>query len=343
MPSFLTNLFNAVFGSPASTRGRDKSRTGRGASTTTMRGLEILEERDDGTLMFDLNGAFYVSGRRSPNGRFLVGAVDGHQEGDRLKSGKVVLVDLNEGTTCFRKSLKRANNPWVSDDGLVTVENWLDWGGPLGGEVVAFHPSGERAWKRRYKANVYGTHLAEDGRQLLISTCNSDHAPHSGKTWLVDASTGTDVWCRDGFGAVRFEGSTPVIGTEGDRQSPTNEFFPLDGSGQAPAAFEAAQQAASDRHNRGQPWWVLGKVNDALKGEVSVEDLQGLLPLLDEMEREHQLDDKTQAKAHRARGEIAEHAGDLQTAYTWWSRALELDPKVGIKRRHTALGKKLGG
>lgn len=343
MPSFFTNLFNAVFGSPGNTPSRNQSRPRRATSTSTMRGLEILDERDDGTVMFDLNGTFYVSGRRSPNGRFLVGAMDGHHEGERLKSGKVVLVDLHEGKTCFRKSMKRANNPWVSDDGLVTVENWLNWGGALGGEVIAFHPSGERAWKRRYKANVYGTHLAQDGRHLLISTCNSDHSAHSGKTWLVEASTGTDVWSRDGFGAVCFDGSTPVIGTEGDQSSPSNEFFPLDEVGRAPPAFEAAQQAASDRRNRGQPWWVFAKVNDALKEEVSVEDLQSLLPLLDEMEREHQLDDRSTAKANRARGEIAERAGDLQSAYMWWSRALEIDPGVGIKRRHTALGKKLGG
>ena len=343
MPSFLSNLFNTVFGSSGSASGGAKSKAKPAANTSGMRGLEIIEEPEDGTLIFDLNGVFYVSGRRSPNGRFLVGAADGHHEGDRLKSGKVVLVDLQQGQICFHKSLKRARNPWVSDEGLVTAENWLSWGGPLGGEVVAFQPSGERAWKRSYKANVYGTHLSGDGRHLLISTCNSDHAPHSGKTWLVEAGTGTDLWCRDGFGAVRFKGSTPVVGTEGDRESSTNEFFPLDETGQPPGAFEAARRAASDRRNRGQPWWVFSKVDGALKEESSAEELQSLLPLIDEMEGKHELDDKSRAKAHRARGEIAERAGDLQQAYDWWSRALEEDPKVGIKRRHTALGKKLGG
>lgn len=340
MPSFLSNMINALFGTssrrPSSSPARPAGRRPR------MKGVEIMEERDDGTLMFDLNGAFYVEGRTSPNGRFLVGAVDGYHEGEKVKSGSVVLVDLAAQRVAFRKSLKRAQNPWVSDEGLVAVENWLSWGGPLAGEVVVYRSDGERAWKKRYKANVYRIHLSRSGKRLLVSTANSDHPPHSGKTWLLDAATGDEVWVRDGFGAVRFDGDTPVIGTEGDSNSPTNELFPLDERGQPSEAFHAARAAASDRRNRGQPWWVFRKIDDALKAGSPPDELSALLPLIDEMEAAHELDDKTRARAHRARGEIAERAGELRDAYAWWTRALELDPKVGIKRRHTALGKKLG-
>lgn len=353
MASFLTAIWEAIFGKPATVAPSADPPSPSPASPATvrpaaraprLRSVGDLEVDDhpwrDGNVSFHLRRTYYVEGRLSPSGRFLVGAHDGHEEDGRTKSGSVILVDPRSGRELFRASVKRANNPHVSDDGLVIVENWKSWGGPLAGALVAFDATGKKLWERSFKANIYTSGMSEDGQTVFVSTCSSDHAPHDAKTWLLHAKSGEGLFERNGFGQVRFEGSRLVIGIEGDTPSPTNRFFALDKHGTAPPEYEAAHAAREVEANRGKPWWVFPKVQEALADADP--PLDELATLLDDVERSGApLTDHDRGRIERWRGEIAERRGQAAEALKHWDRALALNPQVGIKRRYEALKRRV--
>lgn len=357
MASFFTSIWEASFGkAPVVTPAPEVTgplvaappRSPTPAAPTPARRLRSVGDLEvddfdpsDDNISFRLRRSYFVEGRLSANGRFLVGACDGHEEDGRMKSGSVVLVEARTGRELFRATLKRANNPHVSDEGFVLVENWKSWGGPLAGALLAFDATGKRLWERSFKANVYGSGMAADGRTVLVSTCNSDHEPHSSKTWLLDASTGEPVWVREGFGDVRFEGSRLMVGLSGDQTSAGNRFFRLDDQGNEPPEYHVALAEQEARVNRGKPWWVFPKVQERL-GEPDPPLAELELTLADVEHGDTLPSDGDRARIERWRGEIAERRGDAAETLRRWERALELDPKVGIKRRYDALAKRRG-
>ena len=337
---FWSDLWKALFGGGANQQPRPpRHRVGK---------LAVEAPDDEGTFTFTYGDDFYVGGRRSPRGRFIVGAADGHGENGRTVPGRVTLIDAVSGHQLYKVTMKRANNAHVSDEGIVTVENWKSWGGPLAGDFVALAPTGKRLWTKRYKANIYGSGMTVDGSRVFVSTANSPHEAHGCKTFLLDVQTGEVIWTRDGFGQVRVQGNDIVIGIDGDQDRGGNRFFVLDAEGLPPPDYNAAlaerereRAAEVERQNRGKPWWTLPRVAAGLKDAEA--DLEALAQLLDEMEgRDQELSDPERAKAERYRGEIAERRGGLQEALRHWERAITLDPGVGVKRRLSALRKKLG-
>ncbi len=332
-----SDLMKALFGGSSS--------PARRPSPQRVGELTLQAPDDNGSFTFTHGDDFFVEGRRSPGGRFVAGTIDGHEEDGKTLSGRVGLFDATTGQAIFKVRLKRANNPQVSDEGVVTVENWKSWGGPPAGDLVALDTSGKRRWTKRFKANIFSSGMTIDGTRVWVSTCNSEHEAHSCKTFLLDTSAGKVLWTRDGFGEVRVRGNDVLIGLDGDQDRDGNQFFVLDSRGQAPAEFHAAlaerehaRRAEADRQNRGKPWWTLPRVAEGLKQDDP--DLAELSALLDAMQA-HANSDSEQAKALRYRGEIAERLGDLPRALEHWERAIALDPKVGIKRRLTALRKTL--
>lgn len=312
--------------------------------------LRVEHDHGDGDGEFSLyhGDDFYEGGRRSPSGDYVVGTSDGHDDGRKKVPGRVILIDARTGEALFTAQLARANNAHVSDEGVVTVENWKAWGGPLSGDFVAFDKSGTRLWTKKYRANLYRSGMTADGRRVFVSTANSPHEAHGCKTFLLDVQTGGVLWTRDGFGAVRVQGNDIVIGLDGDIDRDGNEFFTLDSKGSPPPEYESAmqerrrlQEAEQDRRNRGKPWWTLPKVAEGLKDPDA--ELGELTRLLDELEaRVQEVTAQERAKVERYRGEIAEGLGDPDSALRHWEQALKHDTKVGIRRRFDALKKAQG-
>ena len=290
-------------------------------------------ERDE---YFEIGEAFFCDTARSPDGRYLVGASDGHiDERGRHRKGACALKDARTGRIYFKATVTRANNPHVSNDGNVIVEDWKSES--LSGALIAFNRSGERLWAKHFKANIDTSGLSADGRYAFVSTCNSDHDAHSGKTFLLDAASGKVLWKRDGWGDVRFDGNVLVAELEG--VDGTKLYFPFDDKGRLPPDYDEAANRIREERERGQYWAVLPKVQAALKGAEP--DLTRAKELLAELDgKEDEIPEPSRAKVLRFRGEIAEAEGDVARALSLWKQALELDPKVGIKRRHDALLKR---
>lgn len=284
---------------------------------------------------FDVGSTFFCDTARSPDGRYLVGASNGYvDERGQQHRGACALKDMRSGVLCFKHSITRGNNPHVSNDGRVVIEDWKD--DNLTGALISFDRSGKRLWARHFKANIFTSDLSADGRRAFVSTCNSDHEPHSGKTFLLDASTGDTIWTREGWGDVSFDGNSLVA--ELDDADGSKNRFPFDDHGKLPPAYHQASVRTRGRKESGQYWSVLPRVQAALTGASP--DFATAKRLLAEFDgKEEDIPESSRARLLRFRGEVAEQEGDTVAAIDFWRQALTLDPKVGIRRRYEALSK----
>lgn len=201
-------------------------------------GLSVKVARSSSGLF--IGEDYYGNTAHSPNGQFEVAARDhSYDENNREIQGECALVDAS-GSILFRKSIRRANNPHVTNDGLVIVEDWKDEG--LSGALLAFDVGGNRVWRRDFRANIHTSDVSEDGTNVFVTTCNGDYEAHSGKTFFLDAASGRRQWAVDGWGNVRFDGNQLVAKVSFPNESA--EDFPFDSRGHLGPAYEDAGRRA---------------------------------------------------------------------------------------------------
>lgn len=286
-------------------------------------------------LLEQVSGEFCADVSRSPNGRFVVGAVDSGS------SGRLMLVDAQARRVLFKARLARPNYPKVSNDGWVVVESW-GTGEKPGSKVIAYDPGGNRAWARALKANVYSTGVSPGGGRAFITTAFAPGEAHSDRLFLLDARSGEDVWERS-FGRRSPEGFTPRF--DGERlvavatdATGAERVFAFDESGALGSDFERFALEKDIAWN-GVEKAVLPRVREALKASPprleEAEDLLGLVTW-------EGLEATPRGKLTRLRGELHEARGELAAAAAAYREALELYPRAGVKGRLEALEKRLG-
>jgi len=283
-------------------------------------------DSESGKMSFEVGNRFFF-GSESPDGRYLTGASD--MSGTR---GACVLLNRNSGEVLFKIGIKRPNNPHVSNEGMVVVEDWK--GDDLAGALICIDRTGSRQWTKNFKANVFDSGLSADGTRGFVSTANSDYEGHSGKTFFIDTATGEVLWKFDGWQDIRFDRNTLVVEVEIDEGRKT--VFPFDNHGQLPTDYFDTLQRAEEQRCAGRCWWALPRVEEALKASPPrTDDAQRYLDGITETRSEMSV--PTQAKILRYKGEVLAAKGNEKGAVRQWQKAMELDPKVGIKRRLDAI------
>lgn len=295
-------------------------------------GYELMDE------LSEISGEFFADVQASANGVFLVGARDGPGVTSDRDDGLLVLANRQTREVMFLVRLPRPHGPSVSDEGWVVVEDWGS-SGELEGSLVCFEPSGERAWSLDLRANIYASGLSPSGDRAFVVTARSDYEPHSNRLFFLDARTAEVLWERDNFKPHK-----AVFALEGDemtasvvmRDGSTQSFvFGADGS--VGPEFESARVDLEVQ--RFSPDAALvPRVREALA--VSPPDLDEAERLLGLVDLEG-LWEAQRAKVLRLRGEVHEARGDVVAAVSAYREALELDPKVGVKRRLAALEREL--
>lgn len=269
---------------------------------------------------------YFLQPRRSPDGRFVVAVRDSILDGDREIWGTCVL--LQDERVQFRHSLHRPHNPHVNDDGVVVVEDWRS-SRTLNGALLAFDRAGRPLWCLELRANIYTSGMSADGRHVFLATCNSDDAEHGGRTFLLEAASGRQLWSRRGWGGVRFDGNTLVADV---KLAAGTLSFPFDPDGRLDEAHAAAVALDRAERGRGQPWSLLPRLTAAFK--LAPLDLPAIEAMLAEsVGKIEGYTPAVQAKIARFSGDLAHARGQHALAIECWVRALTLDPKSGVKRR----------
>ena len=225
----------------------------RNIPKTTAPGDQLLVKAERSSSGLFVGEELFVDAARSPNGHFDVAARDhSYAENNREIRGECVLADAG-GSVLFRKSIRRANNPHVTDDGLVIVEDWK--GEKLSSALLAIDVTGKAVWSHNFRANVGNSSgISADGTRAFVMTFRSDCEAHSEKTFLLDAANGRTIWTVDrkshGWADVRFEGNRLVALVSVQDESTVE--FPFDDSGFLGQAYEDARRRARGQRQRGQ-------------------------------------------------------------------------------------------
>lgn len=282
----------------------------------------------------------------SPNNLWIVGCNDsdgvgrgGHRESG---NGRVVLVDQRSDRVmhelmCFARPMKAA----VSDTGTYIVHD-AGFGLALQSDVVAVDLDGRERHRRRYGANVYNVGLSRCGRYAAVQTAN---APHDDGNLLevLDLNLGKAVFAvsPDTGWADRYSFE---VNTEGDLEAVIVEHsrlgrFRYTASGE----FQDAQAFQAARLEQGDYVTKIMSACDLLKTSATPDNARKALRSTDAALAEGAKDRSDwAATAHRVRGEAYELLGQSREALEAFDQALSLDPKIGVKKRATALRKRLG-
>ncbi len=116
-------------------------------------------------------GRVSASVQRSPNGQYRVLPIEptANQTSGSLALGQT------EGDVLWEKAISRPNNPSVSNDGTVVVENRTPAGlGALSSEFLVFDERGEKLLEERCEAMALGSGITPEGKLAWFTTANAD-------------------------------------------------------------------------------------------------------------------------------------------------------------------------
>jgi len=258
----------------------------------------------------------------SPDGRYTVGWSE--SSGGEKGAGKFVL--LQGSRILLTGRMKTPNDGAVSNKGTFVLS---DWGSPLilSGTFYAISLSGETIVKRKFRANLFNSGIADDGSVAVCQTCNSTYEPDSGKLVVFDLATGLELGrFEPPFGyadAYVFEGEFLHIVYDSEH----SYRFRFDGT------CVDKNKLEKDRPFLGYGYDLFSLAEDRLRGieGANLAAYEGVIELLRGVLQKN-VSDRTQARTHRRLGEIYHRCGEKALALDHFESALKLDPKIGVKK-----------
>lgn len=268
---------------------------------------------------------------RSPNGRYTIVWRDGSSSRDS-SDGRYVLLDgkklVVDGT------MQRPNDGKVADNGTFILNDWR-FLTDLSGIFWAFRSDGSLILSRSFSANLFNNGLSADGTLACCQTCNSA-SEDSAILAVFDLVAGTEIsafsaesgWANDyefppGSGTVRLHYANNG-GAYG--YTLTGEFIERE-------KWIAARLKSGDLY-------VVKRSMEEVGNRPDPDLAKRLIASVDVgLRSQNWQDDRSQAFGWRLRGEILEATGAVVEALKCYEKALELNPKIGIKRRAEQLKK----
>jgi len=283
----------------------------------------------------------------SPNGSYSLTWHDADWEsgvGGCRKTGHGGFQLGRIGSLVLKGKLQRPNDGKVADDGTVIFNDWL-FGDGLKGEFCAFTADGRQILKYRFRANLSKNAISADGKYALCTTCVSDNddsdiiaffslgearllwkrpiEPQEPRAFVIDPERKRIEFAFDGLGAFAWD---------------FGGFF-LDRDNWVRAVLE-----------RGDGPLVQSLISGLLTDAGHSADRDGLLLSLAALDRTlgegfqrfQEQAPKYEAFGYRLKGEVLQALGNSGGALAAYERAIQLDDKVGVKRRVAALRKAAG-
>lgn len=267
---------------------------------------------------------------KSPNNRFTIAWADGGPDQSRI--GRYVLLDRSH--VVAEGKLARPNDGKVANNGVFILN---DWGSieTLSGTFRAYRPDGKLILKRQFKANLYNNGLSQDGRLAVCQTANSSDENDSARLTIFDLDKGVEVAC---FAPPSGWASAYSFPTDGQ----TVELHYRDRGQYAyrlNGEFIDRQKWIDDGLRAGDLYLIESLFADCGRKPREEMARHFLEAVKAGLLAKRNADPRTQARLIRIAGECFDSQGAADLALTWYDKALALDPKIGVKRRASALRK----
>lgn len=272
---------------------------------------------------------FYGSKEQSPNGKYFVTYTDGHYYNNRWENGNIAL--LKNGTILFKKKIQRPNDCHVSDNGIVICCDWQN-SNALTGRFLIFDSTGKELFIKKTTANLGACAISSDSKFAIFETFSSE-TEDSNKFFIIDVKQSRIV--STFLRPHSFK--TAEINTEKGSiklKDYHGFIFEIDFNGNHINRHNYEMQVMQEGSNY-QKLCLYGGKPDELKFRDQ-KYLQLLIEALDDKDSLHGFGED---RLYRRIGEYYDAVGDISKAIENWDKAIQINPKVGIKRKLDALKK----
>jgi len=264
-------------------------------------------------------------------------------EGNGSSEGVVML--RTDGDIAWRLSAPRPNNTTVGNFGRVAFENWGGFDSPTTKcELFIVDPDGNVAFAQDYEANSRKSGLSDDGNLAWITTARSTSGD-SNRLYVYDVEKEETL----------VDAPLPQVGVEEVRRGQTANEIIVTIMGEE-LSFRDGTLKDDSHENKDALEWKREErqiasptspaiLADAAKSRLERIDRLSEKQIRDTLDALNSYDgsgnDRGWAKYHRRYGELCLKLGRKQEALQRFNQALDLYPKVGVKRKRKALRKEL--
>jgi tetratricopeptide (TPR) repeat protein len=271
---------------------------------------------------------------KSDNERFTVGFRDLYYEEDKPINGEIILIENNEFK--YRKKFIRPNDAIVSNSGIVVFCDWLE-SNQLNGDFIILDLNGEIIYKKNVEANLGICSISFDSSIALFETFSSDN-DDSNKIFVID------VFKRNLISAFSKEFRFKNIKIDTQLSQiyfiNDNDILIYDFWGNLKNAQEIEDKLFNSTNI---PKHIAYLYNLCFENCQQFIDNQNYLKYLDNInEQINEIEiwqRRDLAKVYKCIGDFFESKSDLSNAIIYFEKALELDKKVGLKRKLDKLKK----
>lgn len=292
---------------------------------------EIISQLKKGKLQFNKNpertiddlAGFYGIKTYSEDKTFCITTNSGYFQNEKWVNGKIALFKDNQ--LLFKKELERPNDSTVNNKGTVICNDWLN-SDELTGINYIFDKFGNKLFSLKTLANLGICQISEDSKIGLFETHNSDNEDGN-KIFLIDIESREIL---EKFERPIYFRKT-IIDTnrkEINLKDKDNFDFLIDYKGNQ-----------LNEKNYDKKILQNGNVRDIIfhfeekREEIKYNHTEYLTFLNKILKLNNEENPYGTDLIYRNLGEFYEKKGNISKTIECWEKALEINPKVGIKRR----------
>lgn len=266
---------------------------------------------------------FYGNEQFSKNKKYRVVYSDGYSDNDKWKKGQFAV--LNGDKLLFKKRLERPNDCHISNNGISICCDWLNID-DLEGKFIAFDLTGKEIFSRKTTAGLGSSGISNDGRIALFETYNSD-TEDADQIFVVDLEQGKII--------SKFDRPTAFIKTEIDTESGRIRLidnrgfiFEIDFTGNQTNQEEYDSQILQKGSIYDKLWFYSDKPAEEKFQDKNYLDILYKALKDNDCQYSYGFD-----RLYRMIGEYYEANNDIKKTIEYWEKAIEVNPKVGVKRK----------
>lgn len=288
-------------------------------------------------------GDYFGLYARSRSGRWVLswsdaepsGRIGGHRESG---NGTYLLYDAEAEQVVVRGEMDRPNRGHVADSGHFSLEDW-HLGSALGGTFSVFDSSGQAIFSKEVTANILLSEISPNGKFALFQTANSS-TDDGCKMFLIEIDRRNLLFSVEPLAGwpERYE----IDEQTGEVIAHLRELGSFRYSRQGD--FIDAETLAKAKLESSRYEFAIPAAEQILKSpELTHEQAKEALNIVAQARRNgaDQVD-AWRARSLKLQGLAHEALGDFREAIAAFDEALELDPKIGVKRKRDSLLKRLG-
>lgn len=270
----------------------------------------------------DLVG-FYGTEQFSPNKMFCVVYSRGYYENDKWIDGHFAVV--HDKKLLFKKRIARPNDCYVSNNGISICCDWLNTNN-LEGQFTVFNHTGEQIFQKKTTANLGFGSISDDGKIAIFETYNSK-TEDSNQIFLIDIENCTVLNKFDrpySFVKAQIDTEKSIIELIDNKKF----IYKIDYSGNQTNKVEYELQILEKGSIYDKLYFYSKKPDDEKYQDNSY--LHTLTKAIKDKDANHSfgLD-----RIYRLIGEYHKANGDFERTIENWEKAIEINPKVGVKRQ----------